>query len=401
MQEENQYQVTVPNKAVLDSFLADNSEMEELSAKLATFNIFRALKIEKMEIRHSNVLAWLLNPEENHGFGEIALRRFFSNMLLGKKIDGISAAEIEMMHFDDVEVRREYKNIDILIIDHKNQLVFLIENKIHAKEHPFQLVKYKNEVQKFAPNYKLIPVFLTLTGDGVNDEDADDYICYSYVEVICVLEKLLNQRGSQLSEPVIIFLNQYLETLRRLTMQDETLVKLCKAIYQKHRDAIEMIVEYGTTGAGQEIVEELLNKEGGFEILNSSSQSVWFIPNSWATYIPENGTVWPRLKRRVSAGCFINYCQQAKQVRFVCEVSKMDDPALRLKTVKALREANFKLSKKAFDIDATYSRFFSAYLSIDDMSDAEELRRAVQQLFSKFKPLISSAEQVFKEVFAK
>lgn len=60
---------TESQKAALDRFLADNPDLEKLSDRLATFNIFRTLRIEKAEIRHSNVLAWLLNPEESHGLG--------------------------------------------------------------------------------------------------------------------------------------------------------------------------------------------------------------------------------------------------------------------------------------------------------------------------------------------
>jgi hypothetical protein len=44
---------------LLNQFLVDNWELEQLSAKLAAFNILKVLKIEKAEIRHSNVLAWL------------------------------------------------------------------------------------------------------------------------------------------------------------------------------------------------------------------------------------------------------------------------------------------------------------------------------------------------------
>ena len=102
------------NKAALDRFLADNPELEELSARLSTFNIFRALKIEKAEIRHSNVLAWLFDPNESHGLDDLVLRRVLSNMLLDSDTDveGISAAQVELMDFGDIEVRREWQNID-------------------------------------------------------------------------------------------------------------------------------------------------------------------------------------------------------------------------------------------------------------------------------------------------
>jgi hypothetical protein len=36
--------------SLIDHFLADNPELEELTALLSQFNIFRALKIEKLEM---------------------------------------------------------------------------------------------------------------------------------------------------------------------------------------------------------------------------------------------------------------------------------------------------------------------------------------------------------------
>lgn len=407
MTSENQSQPAKLDKAVLDRFLADNPELEELSAKMATFNLFRALKIEKKEIRHSNVLAWLLNPNESHGLGDTALRRLFSNILLGRTLEGVSSAEVELMQFNNIEIRtinvmREWKHIDVLIIDHRNKLILLIENKIDARESPGQLVRYKKEVQKHFSNYRIIPVFLTLAGDETCDEEASDYICYSYVKVLNVLEKLLKQKAPQLAEPVLLFLNQYLDTLRRLTMQDESTIKLCKTIYQRHREAIDMIMEYGATNAGKEIVEELLNSDGEFEILSSNAKWIWFIPNSWANYIPENGAVWTHLKRNVSVVCFINFMPTSQKIRIVCEISKMDDSALRLNAVNALKEAKFKLlAHKAFNENTKTSGFFTEKLHIDDMSDSEELKRVVQKLFFFLKPKISIAEQVFKEVFVK
>jgi hypothetical protein len=67
---------------MIDRFLADNPEIEALSARLSQFNIFGALKIDQVEIRHSNFLAWLLDPQESHGLRDVVLRRMLSNILL-------------------------------------------------------------------------------------------------------------------------------------------------------------------------------------------------------------------------------------------------------------------------------------------------------------------------------
>jgi len=129
---------------LIDKFLADNQELEELSARLSQFNVFRSLKIENIEIRHSNVLAWLLDPDESHGLSDIVLKKVLSNILLlsDKEIPRISAAKVELMDFTDIEVLREWKNIDILIVDRSNKLAILIENKILSGENKEQLIRY-------------------------------------------------------------------------------------------------------------------------------------------------------------------------------------------------------------------------------------------------------------------
>ncbi len=92
---------TEEKRAAIDYFLADNPELEELKARLETFNIFSALSIEQKEDQHSNVLAWLLDPEESHGLGDIVLKRVLSNMLLTTEKNDISlsAAKVELMNW--------------------------------------------------------------------------------------------------------------------------------------------------------------------------------------------------------------------------------------------------------------------------------------------------------------
>ena len=84
---------------LLDKFLVDNPELEELSAKLAVFNILNILKIEQTEIRHSNVLAWLLEPGGSHGLGQSFVSRLLSSILIDNEsgeID-ITPAQVELM----------------------------------------------------------------------------------------------------------------------------------------------------------------------------------------------------------------------------------------------------------------------------------------------------------------
>lgn len=390
--------VTTANpKAALDRFLADNPELERLSARLATFNVFRALKAERQEIRHSNTLGWLLDPEESHGLGDIFLRRIMSNMLLGAEAC-VSAAQIELMDFDDVEVRREWRNIDLLVIDRGNRLVLLVENKIGSGESPGQLERYRKTVSHEFPDFRLLPVFLTLDGQGTQDEDTDDFILYSHGQLCGVLDGILSQRRAQMPEAVVTFLEQYLETLRRLTMQDDELVQLCRSIYRRHREAIDLIAEYGMSSVFNEVATEALEKTDDCEVLYSSPKQLWFLPKSWAKVVPENSDVWKHLSRPVSLYCRV---YQGSQARIIFEVSKMkdDDADLRLECVKALHKNGYKLTKLAFTRDAKLSRFFRVAAKVSDWTDRENLTEAVGKIMGRAREHFPKVEAILKKVF--
>ena len=76
------------NEKVLQEFLLDIECLDELLPWTGKFNLFDVLKVSRTEIRHSNMLAWLMDPNENHGLGDAflkgILRRLMENDLDGK-----------------------------------------------------------------------------------------------------------------------------------------------------------------------------------------------------------------------------------------------------------------------------------------------------------------------------
>lgn len=60
----------------LKDFLLDIECLDPLAEWTSNFNLFDILKITRTEIRHSNMLSWLLNPNENHGLGDNILKGF-------------------------------------------------------------------------------------------------------------------------------------------------------------------------------------------------------------------------------------------------------------------------------------------------------------------------------------
>ena len=180
-------------------------------------------------------------------------------------------------------------------------------------------------------------------------------------------------------------------------MQDDSMIELCKTIYRKHREAIDLIVKYGMKGAGQQAVEDVLSEDGDYEILYSSPGYVWFLPMAWVNLIPENGIAWTHLEKSVSIVVWIEFWENRIYIHF--EMSKMDDANLRLKCAENLKEAGFPLSAKAFNPNATYSRFFGKSYKVSDMTDYEEVKTIIQKLLAKAKIEFPKAEKVFRTVF--
>ncbi|HUU83032.1 MAG TPA: PD-(D/E)XK nuclease family protein [Phycisphaerae bacterium] len=391
----------VPARRHLDAFLVDNEELETLNARLASFNLFRVLRIERVEIRHSNVLAWLLTPGETHGLGAQFLRRFLSRLLMENEDAQVrlTPAQVELMSFDDVEVYREWKNIDIVARSPAADWCLLIENKIGSKESKGQLVKCKNVVQKELAPKHLIPVFLTLEGDEPSEEAREaGYISLSHVAVLDLCERMYEQHRSRIPRDAATFLEHYLTILRRLTMQDAGLVDLCKTIYRKHREAIDLIVEYGSSSEVMDACEECLRSLVECEFMfRKGSRAVWFLPSEMGTLLPEVPlTEWRFLSRKgavisrkVPVMCWCQHLEKHGRLYAVIEVGPIADGDLRRRLLTSIKDAGFSIKKHSFAPGAKFTRIASATRRLrvneDDEPDhdPEYIKQETKSLWEK------------------
>lgn len=383
-------------RRALDRFLADNRELEELTAHLSAFNLFRVLRIEKHEIRHSNVLAWLLNPRENHGLGDSFLRRFLSRMLLRNVESGLvdlplSAATVELADLLDAEVMREYRNIDILVVSRTNELVLLIENKLGAKESPGQLRKYARRVASEFEGWTVIPLFLTLGGDEPSESD---FAILSYEEVLDLVSQVVRQSQDRMPTGVSSFLSHYMSTLQGFTMSNESVVELCKAIYAKHREAIRLITEYGASSqVGQQIVEFLSSEP--VNILDAGVRVTLFVPKGWLKYLGRWGPGWSQAVPYCLVCRFVHRPNREK-MGLLIEVGPTEPPGERQALVSALDKAGFRVGKLAYREEAKYTRIYSDWKKIKDWEDELEIERLIKAMWEKAQPKVEVVADTLK-----
>lgn len=286
----------------LEKFINENPDLEKLEDIMDEFNIFTALNIIDQELKHSDFLSWLMNPNESHGLDDYFLKLFLEKVAVKAsklEIKTPSIFEIDSWGFDDAEVLREWRNIDILIKSEKQKFFCLIENKIRSPEGIDQLKRYKNIADNEFKGFKnRFYVFLTVEGDKPSEEMQGYYINFDYREIILLINQLIKSKGNKIGTEILTLISNYKYMLERYVMEDSDIQKICKQIYQKHRKALELIIKYvGDTR--QEIYSYLtdLIKNNSELILDDSTKSyIRFIPKN-LDFIPKNGDGWTGTKR--------------------------------------------------------------------------------------------------------
>ena len=232
------------DKEALLKFMQDAECLDALSKWTNDFNIFDVLKISRTEIRHSNLLSWLIDPNENHGLGDSFLYGII--VLLSKELDQKTALHLLSSDLYSYNVFREWNHIDILLISNQNRVVLAIENKVGAHEHnsgnseESQLITYKNKITSQYYDYKKIYIYLTPDGEEPSD---NDWITLNYSDVVTVLEKVYSSKANQLGSDVSLLIKNYIDNIKKNITMDQELINLCNSIYNKHRRALDLIFE--------------------------------------------------------------------------------------------------------------------------------------------------------------
>lgn len=340
--------------AALERFVVDNDDLLELERRIGRFNIFDALRIVNAEIRHSNFLAWLLDPNESHNLGPLFLRAVLMDLWRQSeprhRPAGLSPITLDGGDLRGVEIRREWQNIDLLIRCDEPQFVIAIENKIRSGEHSDQLERYKETVRKQLGDVPQQFVFLTPEGDEPSD---DDWTGYDYGCLHDVLQRVIDANRSAIGDDVLAFVEHYLNILRSKLMDDPQIDELCRRIYQNHRQAIDLIVErVGTSNASSLIaMEETINEDPDWQLIKRTSKRIQCIPKCWA--LPE---INKRKQFPANAWLFVEI--RLNQAKCKCvsllRASPTTDTEIRQKIIGRLVENPKEFGLKTFFKDSTH-----------------------------------------------
>lgn len=277
----------------LERFVVENDDLLAIEEQIGRFNIFDALSIARVEIRHSNYLAWLLTPGESHGQGELFLKALLMDVLRKARQQGVtppvSPVDLDGADLQGVEIRREWRNIDLLLTCDEPNFAIAIENKIDSGEHSNQLQRYEDTIAVELPKARRLFVFLTPEGDEASDPD---WVTYSYADLHQVFTRTRKANAGAIGSDVAVFLDHYLSLIGNRFMENEDIDKLCRQIYSNHRRALDLIWErVGTPASGLvgRIEKWIEERPDQWMHISTKQKEVEFIPTAWAKMLPPIG----------------------------------------------------------------------------------------------------------------
>lgn len=285
--------------AALERLIVGDADFERLETLLAEFNLFEAIGVVRQELRHSDFLAFLLDPQQNHGLGDAFLTRFLQKAVqhAPRAELPVSPVQFDLWNLEGIAVLREWQSIDLLLLDSEHRFAVIIENKVGSEEHSRQLQRYHETVRSQYPNWAILPLYLTPDGDP--PEEDERYLACGYEVVHAVCEELLARRASTMGSDVQVLLRHYIQMLRRHILSDTPISRLCEEIYRKHKRALDLIFEHRPDRQDliRHYLEELVAAAPGLISDDSIKTYVRFTPARWDSPVLQQGEGWTRTGR--------------------------------------------------------------------------------------------------------
>ncbi len=395
---------------LLEAFICDK-DLKELEQMFGKFNIFDCLKLTRTEIRHSNFLAWLLDPNETHGLKDYFLKEFLKHILKSKKkeIAEINRKEIDLKNsensdeiikrtysvpsiFDidywdmtEVEVFRELENIDLLLIDEKNKFVFVIENKIDSFQHSNQLARYRDYVDEQYPSTTYQKLFIYLKPKKETVEKP--YIYLSYQTVRDTIKELIDDKDDKISDEILVAIKHYNEILERDIMNSEDeLKKICRQIYRKHKTAIDLITKNSSNYKSDVLnaMEKVVKSNVNLQEIHVENNGILCLPNNLNNIKPLKFGDWAN--DLIVYIHFISFAQGHKDACVEILMSPPKDKSDKNKKLQLLDLIEKKTQLTFKGNDWNYTQPFQI-MSYDDYLNYENEQQLIEHIEQKLEEL--------------
>ena len=334
----------------------------------------------------SNLLAWLLNPQGNHGAGDGFLKGFLRRTG--------APAELVSADWDEATVVREWAHevwgiegrLDILVLDETRGVLCAIENKISSTEHTDQLTRYRKALENWYGKLHRHHVFLSPNGVPPKQEEERKYWqAADYTTVFELVQQLVRGEAGAVREDVRPFLTQYATTLRRNVMPDTSATETARKIYLEHRALFDLISR-SKPNYGADLKQRLrdaIERHADLEILGGTSKYLGFVPTAWVEFDAQKTTVitgFPLLAFRFSI------TEDNAYLSFVMPPGK--DPCFRRRVYDTVKEHGELFNDTGTSFVAGWVTFHSTGLVLDEVDydnwDKPETQVKIREWLARF-----------------
>ncbi len=401
---------------ILD-FCVNNEKFDTLLSAINEFNPLKILGVHEYEIRHSNVLAWLLNPKAHHGLGDTIFKKIVCEVLkenidlFAMSNNSLQISDVLTSDYSDIEILREWKNIDILAVSHSKKTVLVVENKYNATESSTQLVKYLKIIQNKYEDYRKL--FILLTVDGVAPIGSDEYLVFTHKQIHDIIKSVIEIRKDYINSKVLDFINQYLSILEDKEMTSETLSTLCRSLYKEHREAIELIITYGKPTIPLDRMKEFhcateTTFVHGDDSYNKGTINTYynFIPQIWKGLVPDTNLYTSDKYLMFFSFIFSEY--EKGKVILSLNIGKFPENENRTlfvqKIVEAFTGANKPVKNSKSTKSTTSTRLLSESIDLtrENLEDYDEIVKILIASYnSRFKEAVEIVNPVIQEFWGK
>ena len=208
---------------------------EILPKKSNEINIFKVLQCHGHEIRHSNILAWLMDPKESHGLNDIILQEFV-NKHCSKIFGDLDSENVEIFREKPARGGSNYR-YDILIIDNKNKKLILVENKWNCSTSCEQLSNYSRTLEIEYPEYQKQCIILEKS-DSASVDIPEAWLNLKYKSDILPLISNIQTNNEKLK----LILNNYKEILNETENENKALLIHLGKLEEQYSQEIDFLV---------------------------------------------------------------------------------------------------------------------------------------------------------------
>ena len=276
-------------RKLIDDRLFRNYYREFLKPR--EFNTFDVLRYADYEIRHSNVLAWLLRPADTHGLGGRFLDWFVDHVKERLATAGGGPLPATELKAANVVVERELHYVDVTIFFKKEKYVIAIENKPEPAlpAHFDQIRRYVKELRHEYEDHTVGGVLLTTSLDGSVEIPGIAHVSWKSVHEVI---GSFHENGEFHAGGVEAFISQYLTLVDRWfgpagSEGFKTLLGVHRPILTKLR---ETLATNGDDGVRDVVPQDLADyREALLRLIKESRQNPKQLRSAVAAYLKGRG----------------------------------------------------------------------------------------------------------------